>query len=61
MTKDFETELDIYVRTGAFQLDTFSSMVVHICICVILVKVRLMMMMMAKNMKIMMILFTMVH
>ena len=58
MTKDFEIELDIYVRTGAFQLDTFSSMVVHICIRVILVKVR---MMMAKNMKIMMILFTMVR
>ena len=58
MTKDFEIELDIYVRTGAFQLDTFSCMVVHICICVILVKVR---MMMAKNMKIMMILFTMVR
>ena len=61
MTKDFEIELDIYVRTGAFQLDTFSSMVVHICIRVILVKVRMMIMMMAKNMKIMMILFTMVH
>ena len=58
MTKDFETELDIYVRTGAFQLDAFSCMVVHICIRVILVKVR---MMMAKNMKIMMILFTMVR
>ena len=57
MTKDFETELDIYVRTGAFQLDTFSSMVVHICIRVILVKVMIMILMKAKKMKIMMIFF----
>ena len=62
MTKDFEIELDIYVRTGAFQFDAFSCMVVHICIRVILVKVMMIMILMrAKKMKIMMIFFIMVH